>query len=272
MTRLAFEALERAARERRAEFSGAAPFPHLVIDGLLPPEIATALAAEFDAIEDGWIYYHHVNERKRGFNDVTRMGTVSREVVTALNAAPFVGMLQRLTGVDGLRADPTLDGGGLQESRAGGFVNVHTDFLSHPTQRTWTRRVNLLLFLNDAWPASYGGELELWDDRGRRCVRAIAPLFNRCVIFETSARAFHGVPTPIACPPERGRRALALYYFTDDGRARRLRPTRYVPRPGDPLATRALIRLDGWLLYAYAVLKRYTPFGDRLATKLLKRL
>src|SRR6185369_14533522 len=74
---------------RRGEFAGAEPFPHLVVDGLLRPELAAAVAAEFDAIDDGWIYYHHVNERKRGFNDVARMGPASRAAIAALNAPEF---------------------------------------------------------------------------------------------------------------------------------------------------------------------------------------
>jgi hypothetical protein len=130
----------------------------------------------------------------------------------------------------------------------------------------------LLLFLNKDWRASYHGDLELWDERGQRRVRSIAPLFNRCVIFRTDAASFHGVPDALACPADRRRRALALYYFKDEGRPSPLRSTYYVPRPGDPFVKRTLIRAERWLIRGYAALKRYTPLGDRLVSKLLRRL
>ncbi len=269
---IALETLRRTAAERRAEFASAEPFPHVVIDDFLDAATAAAIAAEFDVVDDGWIYYHHVNERKRGFNDAARMGPASRAAVAALNAPGFLDALRLLTAIDGLVADPDLDGGGLHEMHAGGFVNVHTDFLSHTIRRSWARRVNVLVFLNRDWPAAYGGDLELWSPGAERCVRRIAPLFNRAVVFATTERALHGVPTPLACPADRARRSLALYYFTDEHRTRALRPTRYVPRPSDPPGRRALIHADRWLLHAYAVLKRYTPLGDRIATRLLRRL
>ncbi len=272
MSSLDIERLREIVRARRDEFATARPFPHLVLDGLIRPEVAEALMTEFETTAGDWIYYHHVNERKRGFNDVSRMGPVSQSVVHDLNGAEFLGVLETLTGIGPLLADPELDGGGLQETGAGGFVNVHTDFLSHPTFRSWSRQVNLLLFLNKDWRESYNGDLELWDTRGERRMRSIAPTFNRCVIFRTDAASFHGVPDAVACPAERSRKALALYYFKDEGHPCALRATHYVPRPGDALMTRALIHADRWLLYGYAVLKRYARVDDRLLSKLLRRL
>jgi Rps23 Pro-64 3,4-dihydroxylase Tpa1-like proline 4-hydroxylase len=91
-------------------------------------------------------------------------------------------------------ADPHLDGAGLHETLPGGFLNVHTDFLAHTTERTWRRELNLLLFLNEAWTPEDQGWLELWDATVSRCERRIEPRFNRCVVFRTSETSFHGVP------------------------------------------------------------------------------
>ncbi len=259
------------ARLRHASFVEAAPFPHVVIDDLLHPEVAAALAAEFEVARGDWIFYHHVNERKRGFNDVPRMGPVSQQVIAELNGPEFLAVLGTLTGLPGLLADPALEGGGLSDVEPGGFVNVHSDFLSHPSERTWNRRLNLLIFLNRPWTEADGGRLELWDPEVTRPVQQIVPAFNRCVLFDTGAASFHSVTT-VTCPAGRSRRALALYYFQDAGAPRPIRSTRYVPRPSDGATTRLLIRLDRWLLYGYAALKRYTPFGDRLVSRLLRRL
>src|SRR5205823_2914431 len=143
----------------------------------------------------------------------------------------FVRALDRLVGIEGLLADPELDGGGLQQTLPGGFLNVHTDFLAHSKRRTWSRQVNLLLFLNKEWEESHRGWLEFWDPRVTRCVRQIEPIFNRCVVFRTSATSFHGVPAGVACPEGDSRKSIALYYFRDEGKTCPLRPTRYVPLP-----------------------------------------
>jgi Rps23 Pro-64 3,4-dihydroxylase Tpa1-like proline 4-hydroxylase len=257
------------ARADPAAFAAASPFPHIVIDDFLPGDVADRLAAEFDRAGPAWKAYHHVNEKKLVASDVATMPPAARAVVDALHAAPFVAALERLIGVDGLRIDPELDGAGMQQTRDGGFLNVHLDHLSHAKRRTWSRQLNLLLFLNPDWNPSWGGTLELWDASVTRCVRAIEPSFNRCVVFRASERSFHGV-APVACPPDRTRRSLALYYYRDEGRALALRPTRYVPRPDDGPLQRAMIHADRLALGVYSALKRYTPIDDRLISRLLR--
>jgi hypothetical protein len=126
--------------------------------------------------------------------------------------------------------------------------------------------------LNREWHPAYGGALELWRTPVDGPVRAIAPAFNRAVIFRAGPASLHGVPTPLTCPPERSRKSLAVYYFREEGRACALRPTRYSPRPTDSAVRRALVRVDGLLLWGYAILKRYTRLGDRLVSRILSRL
>jgi hypothetical protein len=271
MYSLDLDRIRAIAHDRRDEFAQARPFPHVVVDGLLRPEVATALVAEFASTRGDWIFYHHVNERKRGFNDVARMGPVSRRVVGDLNGAPFLEVLGTLTAMPTLLADPALEGGGLGEMEPGGYVNVHADFLSHPREPTWTRQLNLLVFLNEGWSDADGGCLELWDREVRAPVQRIVPALNRCVIFATNSAAFHGVPS-VSCAPGRSRKSLALYYFRDEGRALPIRSTHYVPRPNDRPITRVLIHVDRWLLHAYAALKRHTPLTDQWVTPLLRRL
>jgi Rps23 Pro-64 3,4-dihydroxylase Tpa1-like proline 4-hydroxylase len=74
--------------------------------------------------------------------------------------------------------------------------------------------VNLLIYLNKDWDERWGGALELWDRSGRQCVRSVQPVFNRAVLFDTSNFSYHGHPHPLACPPERSRKSVALYYYS----------------------------------------------------------
>ena len=41
-----------------------------------------------------------------------------------------------------------------------------------------------------------------------------APHFNRTIIFPTTEQTLHGVPGKLACPPERSRKLISLYYWT----------------------------------------------------------
>ena len=85
----------------------------------------------------------------------------------------------------------------------------------HPRLKLY-RRLNLLIYLNKDWQEGWGGALELWDRTGQRCVLAIPPVFNRAVLFDTSNFSYHGHPHPLACPPERSRKSVALYYYSLD--------------------------------------------------------
>ena len=69
------------------------------------------------------------------------------------------------------------------------------------------------MYLNKDWQQAGGGAVDLWDRGGQRCIRAIEPVFNRAVLFDTSNFSYHGHPHPLACPPERSRKSVALYYY-----------------------------------------------------------
>jgi Rps23 Pro-64 3,4-dihydroxylase Tpa1-like proline 4-hydroxylase len=254
----------------RSEFTAAVPFPHVVIDDVFDPAIAAAVADEFARPDLPWKHYHHVNEKKRVASELANFGPTSQAVVRGLHSPVILRALEQLIGVDGLLPDPDLDGAGLQETLAGGFLNMHADHLAHAKRQTWSRQVNLLLYLSPGWRDEYGGALELWDPEARRCVRRITPLFNRAVIFRTTRTSIHGVPEGIQCPAGQSRKSIALYFFRDEGQTCPLVPTRYLPRPTDSRLQRVLIRLDGALVGAYTRLKRHTPLGDRVVARWLR--
>jgi Rps23 Pro-64 3,4-dihydroxylase Tpa1-like proline 4-hydroxylase len=131
-----------------------------------------------------------------------------------MNSREIVNFLEKLTGIEGLIPDPHYAGGGCHELRPGGFLKVHADFNWHGQMRL-DRRINLLVYLNNDWQPEYGGNLELWDATMSHKVAEYAPLFNRCVIFNTTDNSYHGNPVPVSCPPDRSRRSLAFYYYTN---------------------------------------------------------
>jgi hypothetical protein len=259
------------AAERREVFASALPFPHVVLENFLRPEVADAVVREFDHPGLEWKSYHHVNERKLVCGDLPRMGPVSRMAITDLQSPAFLRALAVLAGVQALCADPDLDGAGLQQTCDGGFLNVHVDHLAHARRRTWSRQLNLILYLNRDWDESNRGWLEFWDPQVACCVHRIAPVFNRCVIFRTSRISFHGVPSGVTCAADRSRKSIALYYFRDEGRVCPLQPTYYAPLPSDPPLKRAAIVVDRWLLAVYSLAKRYLGLSDATVSRLLRR-
>ncbi len=261
-------ALERELPELRARYRSASPFPHIAIDGFLLPEVARAAAAEIPPVDrDHWVNYVHANERKFANNDPVTWGPTLRTVWRALTSPEFVGFLSELTGIEGLVTDDTLEGAGLHQTKAGGYLNIHADFTVHPHRQHLHRRANLLVYLNEDWPASYGGDLELWSRDMKTREQVIAPIANRAVVFTTGGDTWHGHPEPLRCPPDRSRRSLAIYYYTVED-APPARSTEYRSRPGDG-AKAILFYLDNESVRLYDWAKRKIGLSDERTSRLL---
>lgn len=196
-------------------FKKARPFPHVVLDGLFPDADLERVLADFPSAESmQWMSFANSNERKRGFfHEYSRITPNVRRFLDSLNGFEMLLFLEKLTGIDGLIPDPYFGGGGLHMVESGGFLKVHVDFNLHPKLKI-ERRLNLLTYLNRNWRDEYGGHLELWDGDLQKCVKRLAPIFNRTVIFATGERSYHGHPHPLTTPPEISRKSISLYYYT----------------------------------------------------------
>lgn len=247
------------------------PYPHIHLEGFLAPDVARHMAREFpDRYSDAWIRYKHHNENKLGLPNRELFPWILRAVTDELNSPEFLSWLSVLTGIAGLIADPSLEGGGLHQSGRGGFLNVHTDFSMHHYQKNWRRRVNLILYLNEGWRPEWGGAIELWDSNMRRCEANVLPLLNHVLIFNTDDKSFHGFPEPLTCPEAVSRKSLALYYYTvETGTRTPSRSTNYRARPADTRFETVLIWLDKQAVDVYSKLKTRFGLSDSFASKLL---
>jgi len=203
------------AEKNHEQYIKAEPFPHIVIDNFIRPEILEAVLAEFlHSDPTMWMEMTDKYQKKFATNKPSELGEQTRNLIHFLNSREIVNFIEVLTGINGLIPDPHLAGGGLHELRRGGFLNVHADFNWHNKLRL-DRRLNLLLYLNKDWLPEYGGNLELWDKKMEHCVKEYEPVFNRCVIFSTTDTSYHGNPNPVNCPENRSRRSIALYYYSN---------------------------------------------------------
>jgi len=268
---LDLDALETCLPDLGTRYRGASPFPHIALDGFLHPEVAWRAQAEFPPVDhEQWINYVHANERKFSNTDPETWAPTLRSIWSELTSERFLRFLGELTGIDGLITDDSLEGAGLHQTRAGGFLNIHADFTVHPRIRNWRRRVNVLVYLNDPWPVEYGGDLELWSRDMVTREHLIAPIGNRAVIFTTGAETWHGHPDPLRCPPDTARRSLAVYYYTDEEEPL-ARSTEYRARPGDG-AKAVKIYVDNEAVRAYDWLRRRLGLSDHATGRLLGAL
>jgi Rps23 Pro-64 3,4-dihydroxylase Tpa1-like proline 4-hydroxylase len=247
------------------------PCPHLLLAGFLNPQVAKGVAEEFPAPDtDAWIQYKHQNENKQGMTKRELFPPYLGEVADELNSPEFVAWLSQLTGIPGLQADPSLEGGGLHQSGRGGFLNVHTDFSHHHYHKNWRRRINRILYLNDGWQEQWGGSIELWEPTMRSCVAKYPPMLNHALIFNTDDKSFHGFPEPLTCPEGQSRKSLAFYYYTAE-RDGKYTPhsTDYRGRPNDGAGKKVLIWLDKKAVDLYSRAKARFGFSDDFASKVL---
>ena len=203
------------AKANQQRYAQALPFPHIVIDNFLPTEVLDAVLSEFPQPEQiNWTKYEDTAQVKLASTTETQLGIATRLLLHQFNSSVFLNFLETLTGIDGIIPDPHFAGGGLHQIVRGGFLKVHVDFNRHFKLRL-DRRLNLLLYLNQNWEESYGGQLELWDRDMTACQTSILPVFNRCVIFNTTDFSFHGHPNPLTCPPGWTRKSIAIYYYSN---------------------------------------------------------
>lgn len=198
-----------------ARYQSADPYPHIVFDDFLPPQMLENTLAEFPAPGAiRWNNYSNGREIKLEASSELKMGPNTRLLLRELNSSVFINFLESLTGIQGLIPDPHFVGGGLHQIQPGGFLKVHTDFNRH-TRLKLDRRVNLLIYLNKDWDESYGGHFEMWDRDMKRCAARVLPIFNRCVVFSTTDFSYHGHPDPLTCPDGWTRKSIAMYYYTN---------------------------------------------------------
>ena len=236
------ELLQPSVRDRSealgSEFAAGQPFRHIVLDDFLDPAFCGRLIAEFPAFEAR----NAINElgavgRKAVRPQISRIAASYAEFDRLIRSREFLGWLAKLTSIERLVYDPDYIGGGTHENLSGQDLDFHVDFNYHP-RRPLYRRLNLILFLNPEWREEWGGSLELRQDPWRQEApgKAILPLANRCVVFETTEASWHGFRR--ICLPDGleglSRRSIAVYFYTKARPEQGAAPshgTIYVPRP-----------------------------------------
>ncbi|MCB6182789.1 2OG-Fe(II) oxygenase [Leeia sp. TBRC 13508] len=198
-----------------------APFKHIVIDDFLPVELANECINRFPKLSNPC--WQHSNDAdievkyRTDWKSEFDIPDTIVDVVRIMNSAPFLRAMSQVMGIPKIIPDPYFTGGGLNVSMRGGLLDVHVDGNYHDATGL-NRRLNALLYLNPGWEESWGGEFGVYDETGTNCIKKVAPLHNRLVIFDSHDKSFHGLPDPINFPEDIPRRSILLYYYTKDAR------------------------------------------------------
>lgn len=200
-----------------AAYAARKPFAYQVFDDFLPADVAEAAWAAFPKPEDviwqteGRNYKKEKIADKYEMTNYAAMHPALQRVVDIINGPAFVDYLNKLTGFDDLEADMTLNGGGLNMVKNGGFLRTHADF-NWSNELQGYRTINALLYLNKGWQEDWGGCLELWEQDMSKIAHAIVPGFNRLAVFTTFNSSFHGYKA-VNAPAGHTRNSFNFYFY-----------------------------------------------------------
>jgi len=205
-------------------YKNESPFPFIVIDNFFKENVITEIVDNVEKLETNnanYKFYDGAWElNKYAFE--RNFGSYLENIFTTLNSDEFIDNLEKLTGIKNIiRNDTTLKGAGVHRILKDGILKVHTDFNYYDSGKygRLDRRLNLLIYLNSDWKDEYNGHLLLCNRFTHEIKYKIAPIINRCVIFNTTKNSLHGHPYPLNTPEDVKRHSIAVYYYTknDDG-------------------------------------------------------
>lgn len=201
------------------------PFPHCVIDNFLDNNtiqkvINITSKLNLENATSKFVNKKCPYEYNKYTYDISKLPEL-KYIFNYLNSDLFLSELSRITGVNNIIANMKggIKGSGVHIIKTGGYLGIHTDFntFNHPNYGKLDRRINILIYLNPNWKEEYGGHLILRKFNKDPSIKEqikIAPILNRCVIFNTTKDSWHGHEEPLNTPNDILRVSIANYYYT----------------------------------------------------------
>lgn len=196
---------------QNSNYNTAPVSPHILFENFFNENILNSILDEFPNLENKYDQsYNDCNSKSFAKNNLKDLNQ-TKKFIDFLNSETFVDFLQKLTGIkEKLVIDPDMVGGGLHESKKGGYLKLHSDFYLHPTLNL-DRRINVILYLNKDYKSEYKGEIYLYHKDLNNFVKYY-PKFNSLLIFNTTEHSYHGFPERIEMD---SRKSIALYFYSN---------------------------------------------------------
>ena len=195
----------------KKKYENSSSINYLIIDHLLPNEIASKLHFDFPEEKE----LNHLNgpsENKYvGVNFSDRQKLV-QECLYAFQEESIIKIIGQITNIKDLIGDHELYAGGISSMSKGCYLNPHIDN-SHDRNLKNFRRLNILYYVNKDWiPKKDGGELVLYPNGIKNKEEIINCKFNRLLIMRTDNKSIHGVKK-VRSKIKR-RKCISNYYFS----------------------------------------------------------
>lgn len=182
---------------------------YFCIDNLLPDNIINDLYSDFLNSKIEWNRQISFREKKYNFAKIDYLNNLIPTVTDIFHDQEILNIIENITSIKRLDADPKLYAGGISKMIEKDFLNPHIDN-SHDSKRLRYRRLNLLFYVSPNWNEEKGGNLLLWDSKVKNYLKIISR-YNRLVIMETNSSSWHSVDPLRTNMP---RFCLSNYYFS----------------------------------------------------------
>ena len=196
----------------KKKYENSSKINHLIIENLLPNEIAYKLDSEFP--EKNLLNLRSEPQEKKYI--AVEWNTKSKlveECLYAFQNKKILEIFSEICDIPDLVGDPELYAGGVSFMNNGCFLNPHIDN-SHDRLKEKYRRINLLYYVNKDWNTfEDGGELMLFPNGIKSQPILLPPKFNSLVIMRTDNKSLHAVNK--IKRKESGRKCVSNYYFSN---------------------------------------------------------
>ena len=206
-----FDYLEANKISLKAEYYGAKPFPHLIIENICDDLKLMELYESIPILDSKSRDYMFAGNKFEKSNYQV-LGPLFEELQEDLRSKRMNDFLSFLSNKNTF-VDPANHGGGLHQGRENSFLDMHVDYNYHPLHPNWWREMNLLLYLNKDWRSEFGGQLKLRDFRTDERAE-VGVNFNTLVIQKCSDYTLHGYDQT-NFPSGVYRTSIATYAFTE---------------------------------------------------------
>lgn len=193
------------------------PYPHMYMDNALDYQIAIGLQEEIlNLTLDKFDRYDNPFEQKFTLRDKFSYPEKLNNLFLYLESDNFIDKLSTYTGYK-LIKDNTRNFNGVHVYNNGDKLDIHLDAGIHPSMGI-KKCVTLGIYLSLNWKENYGCDLEIWEGdkyKLNRCVKKIAPIFNRLILFTCNDYSWHGNPEPANCPENAKRIFVTISYLSN---------------------------------------------------------
>lgn len=218
------------------------PVKHFYVDQLLDDADVKEIFEKFPSREQ----LHELKSLRENKNvgiDIEKYAPIISNHLMAFQEPCVIDAVFQITGIKDMEADPSLYASGLSRMEKNQFLRPHLDNSSDGHAEKY-RVINLLFYVSPDWKLENGGNLELWDEKGKTSTTVVSA-FNRLAVMATDDKSWHSVSQVKA---DAARCCLSNYYFSPhpNGGKPYFHATTFRGRPSEKLID-AILRWDGRL-------------------------